>query len=53
MIDSAIHPNLTFERQCAEDHLAFSGPNDLMLFDRGYTTPMPEMPFLWIMDNAF
>jgi len=37
VIDSAIHPNLTSERQCAEDHLAFSGSNDLVLFDRGYT----------------
>ena len=37
VIDSALHPRLTSERQCAEDHLTFSGPNDLVLFDRGYT----------------
>ncbi len=36
VIDSAIHPRLTSERQCAADHLAFSGHNDLILFDRGY-----------------
>ena len=36
VIDSAIHPRLTSERQCAEDHLAFSDENDLVLFDRGY-----------------
>ena len=36
IIDSGIHPRLTSERQCAEDHLAFSDENDLVLFDRGY-----------------
>jgi len=36
IIDSAIHPRLTSERKCAEDHLQFSTPNDLILFDRGY-----------------
>lgn len=36
VIDSAIHPRLTSERQCAEDHLQFSDENDLVLFDRGY-----------------
>lgn len=36
VIDSAIHPRLTSERQCVEDHLAFSNENDLVLFDRGY-----------------
>jgi len=36
VIDSALHPRHTSERQCAEDHLAFSESNDLVLFDRGY-----------------
>jgi len=36
VIDSGIHPRTTSERQCAEDHLAFSQENDLVLFDRGY-----------------
>ncbi|KAI3387017.1 hypothetical protein SNEBB_001122, partial [Seison nebaliae] len=36
VIDSGIHPRLTSERQCAEDHLAFTESNDLVLFDRGY-----------------
>ncbi len=36
VIDSAIHPRLTSEKQCAEDHLHFSGKNDSVLFDRGY-----------------
>ncbi len=36
VIDSGIHPRATSERQCAEDHLAFSQENDLVLFDRGY-----------------
>ncbi len=36
VIDSGIHPRNTSERQCAEDHLAFSDENDLVLFDRGY-----------------
>ena len=34
--DSGIHPRLTSERQCAEDHLEFSDADDLVLFDRGY-----------------
>jgi len=38
VIDSAIHPRLTAERECAKDHLAYSTPNDLILFDRGYTS---------------
>ncbi len=37
VIDSGIHPRRTSEKQCAEDHLAFSHKNDLVLFDRGYT----------------
>ena len=36
VIDSGIHHRLTSEKQCAEDHLQFSGANDLVLFDRGY-----------------
>ncbi len=36
VIDSGIHPRLTSERQCAEDHLEFSDTGDLVLFDRGY-----------------
>lgn len=36
VIDSGIHPRLTSERQCAEDHLQFSDENDLVIFDRGY-----------------
>lgn len=36
VIDSAIHPRLASEKQCAEDHLQFSDENDLVLFDRGY-----------------
>ena len=36
VIDSGIHHRLTSEKQCAEDHLQFSGKNDLVLFDRGY-----------------
>ena len=36
VIDSGIHPRNTSERECAEDHLAFSDENDLVLFDRGY-----------------
>jgi hypothetical protein len=36
VIDSAIHPNLTSERQCAEEHLTRSMDNDLILYDRGY-----------------
>jgi hypothetical protein len=36
VIDSGIHPRLTSERQCAENHLQFSDENDLVLFDRGY-----------------
>jgi len=36
VIDSGIHHRLTSEKQCAEDHLQFSGENDLVLFDRGY-----------------
>ena len=36
VIDSGIHHRLTSEKQCAEDHLQFTGENDLVLFDRGY-----------------
>lgn len=36
IIDSELHPRLTSERQCAENHLQFSDSNDLILFDRGY-----------------
>ena len=36
VIDAGIHPRLTSERQCAEDHLQFSDENDLVLFDRGF-----------------
>jgi len=36
VIDSAIHPRKTSERECAEDHVQFSHENDLVLFDRGY-----------------
>ena len=36
VIDSGIHPRLTSEKQCVEDHMRFSGENDLVLFDRGY-----------------
>ena len=36
VIDSALHPRLTPERECAQDHLRFSQPNDLIVFDRGY-----------------
>ena len=36
VIDAGIHPRLTSERQCAEDHLQCSDENDLVLFDRGY-----------------
>lgn len=38
VIDSGIHSRLTSEKQCAEDHLAFSDKNDLVLFDRGYVS---------------
>ena len=38
VIDSAMHPRLTSERQCAEDHLQFSTENDLIIFDRGYVS---------------
>ena len=38
VIDSGIHPRLTSERQCAEDHLQFSTENDLVIFDRGYVS---------------
>ncbi len=36
VIDSGVHPRLTSERECAEDHLQFSDDSDLVLFDRGY-----------------
>ena len=36
VIDSGVHPRLTSERECAEDHLQFSNDSDLVLFDRGY-----------------
>lgn len=36
VIDSGIHPRRASEKQCAADHLQFSGANDLVLFDRGY-----------------
>ena len=36
VIDSGIHPRLTSERLCAQDHLQYSDENDLVLFDRGY-----------------
>ncbi len=36
VIDSGIYPRKASEKQCAEDHLAFSDTNDLVLFDRGY-----------------
>ena len=36
VMDSGIHPRLTSEKQCAEDHLQFSDKNDLVLFDRGF-----------------
>ncbi len=38
VIDSAIHPRLTSERQCAQDHLQFASQNDLVVFDRGYVS---------------
>lgn len=36
VIDSGIHHRLTSEKKCVEDHLQFSGKNDLVVFDRGY-----------------
>lgn len=36
VIDSSIHPRLTSERECAEEHLQFATENNLVLFDRGY-----------------
>lgn len=35
-IDSTIEPNNTSERECAVEHLAHAGQNDLILYDRGY-----------------
>ena len=36
-IDSSVNPNHTSERDCAAEHLAHAGENDLILYDRGYT----------------
>ena len=38
VIDSELHPRLTPERDCAQIHLSFADPNDLILFDRGYVS---------------
>jgi len=35
-IDSSVNPNHTSERDCAAEHLAHAGENDLILYDRGY-----------------
>jgi len=35
-IDSSVNPNNTSERDCAVEHLAQAGENDLILYDRGY-----------------
>ena len=37
VIDSCIKPNNTSERDCAVEHLQYSGDKDLVLYDRGYT----------------
>ena len=35
-IDASINPKGTSERLCAQQHLAYAGDNDLILYDRGY-----------------
>ncbi len=38
VIDSALHPRLTSEKQCAQDHMKMATTNDLVIFDRGYVS---------------
>jgi len=35
-IDASINPKGTSERLCAQQHLAYAGDNDLIIYDRGY-----------------
>lgn len=35
-IDASINPRGTSERMCAQQHLAYAGDNDLIIYDRGY-----------------
>ena len=36
VIDAGIYPTNTSERDCAQKHLQYAQPSDLVLFDRGY-----------------
>jgi hypothetical protein len=36
VIDSTIRPKGTSEQKCAEEHLAYAGTKDLVIYDRGY-----------------